>query len=691
MSAPIVLQSEQSECGLACLAMIAGHYRAGHSLVALRSRFNVGAAGANLAQLLNIAREIELVGRGLRLEPEQAQALRLPAILHWELNHFVVLVAVRRRCWVIHDPARGRYSVRPEEIDQRFTGVALELWPGERFKPVPTRATGLRLSMLWRLVKTEVPVTGMVVLSLLMQVLLLVGPWHVQWAVDEAVLRGDVHLVGVLAAGFGLVLLFRAAVMAVRGLLLARLGHGLAFAFASRLLEHLFRLPYTWFSRHNTGDVAARFTSLMPVKDFFTQGAAALLVDGLVVMLSAVAMLIYSPKLALVVMAAQLLFVLVYALNLAALRALTMGAVVAQGAEHAHLIESLRGIHSLKVYGVEADRWRGWQQLHSRALTQSYALQVRQSALAVLATVLGGAELIGVVTLGAYAVLEGGTFSLGMLFAFLSYRALFSERLKVWVEQWAQIRTLRAHLDRLGDIWLSEALLPAEHAAAIKPDEGTAVGFSMTNVSFAYHTADEDILQQINLDIAPGEYVAIVGPSGSGKTTLLRLLMGLLSADRGRLCVGGQVLHAANAATLRRQWGCVLQEDTLFSGSVLSNIALGQTPQPDRAWQVLAEVGMQAEIQALPMGLQTVLGDIDSLFSSGQCQRLLLARALYRAPRALFLDEGTANLDRHSAERIFAVLDRLACTRIVVTHDSVLAARAARCIRLQEGRLAAQT
>lgn len=678
----VVLQSEQQECGLACLAMVLSHHGQDYDLRSLRGLAHSAQNGLSLGQILSLAQQCQLVGRGVRLELEQVRDLRRPAILHWGMDHFVVLNRVRRKGVEISDPGRGRYFAPWSEVDARFTGVALELWPGAEFRSGTFKHQGLNLRRMWSLVRGSLPIGWLVGLSIALQGLILLGPWHMQWVVDEALAAGDTHLIWVLALGFGLLLLMRVAVQWVRALLVNKVGHSVAFRFASKLLQHLLHLPLVWFTRYNAGDVAARFGSLSPIRDFFIQGAAAILVDSVIVILSLLAMLIYAPVLAIVVLLPQCVHVLIYLLNFPRLRALTMGTVVAQGAEQSHLIETLRGIHSIKVYAAEGARQDRWQQLHARTLGQSYQLQHRHAILQAVTHTLSGIELAGVITLGALTVLDEPGFTLGMLFAFLSYRGHFSERLQAWVLQWTELRTLRAHLDRVGDILLAAAEpTQASRALAYPP------AIRLDQISFRYTPDGSDVLRNLTLDIAPGAYVAIVGPSGSGKSTLLRLILGLQMPDQGHIYADGHLLRNEHAASLRLAAGCVLQEDTLFSGSVQDNIVMTAQPDEQRVWQVLHDVGLFHDIAALPMGVRTVLGDIDSQFSSGQRQRLLLARALYREPQLLVLDEGTANLDPESAAHIFSVLEQLTCTRVVVTHDMNFAKRAQRIYELRGGEL----
>lgn len=680
---PLVLQSERSECGLACLAMVLGHYAPQWDITALRQQFQLGQRGASLQQLLQFAQSLGFVGRGVKLELSHLRELKQPAVLHWDLDHFVVLVRVRRRGLIIHDPAVGRRLVPWAEVNTSFTGVALELWPGPDVDAAPDAPAGLNFARMWQMVRSGRQNMGWVVLlSFVLQALLLMGPWHVQWLVDDALLAGDLGLVHVLALAFAALLSLRVAVSWLRSLVVIHLGHSLSYLFACQLLDHLLHLPLDWYGRRNTGDIAARFASLQPIRDFLTNGAAVLLVDGFIVLVSLLAMLIYAWWLALIVLLVQLLLSAAQLACVGRIKRFNLGLLVAQGAEQSHIIESIKTVQSVKVYAQESPRLERWQLLHARTIDQSMRLQTTQAALQSLVQLGTGAELVAVVTLAGLAILDEQALTVGMLFALLSYRGHFTDRLRSAVEQWVALRTLQVHLKRLSDVW------DTEPEPRLRQLQSHSVGvMTLDNVSYRHSPQDPYLFRDLNLRIEAGEFVAIVGASGVGKTTLLRLLMGLMQPSDGWVAVDGQPLRGERALLHRRGCGCVLQEDGYFSGSILENLALFEAADEGRAAQVLEQVGLRSLIAQLPMGVRTTLGDIDSQFSSGQMQRLMLARALYRRPDFLFLDEGTANLDRASARVIEGLVRAMTCTRVIVTHDLGFARMADRVLELRDQQL----
>jgi len=430
------------------------------------------------------------------------------------------------------------------------------------------------------------------------------------------------------------------------------------------------------------GDIISRFGSLQPVRDFFTQGAANFCVDVTLVLLSLVLMVIYQWQLAALVIGLQAIYVAGCLLLAGRIREQSMRVVVTQAREQSQLMESVRSINSVKVYSQEEARLHAWQKLHADTLSSSISLQRTHLGVLTMSALISGLELLLVVSIGGLRVLEGQGFSIGMLMAFLSYRGYFSERLRAVSEHLMGIKTLSVHLARLEDVWFeSPEPRSMEWSRTSEPDR-----LFIQNVSFCYPGGNA-VLEGADLLIPPGRWITIVGESGSGKSTLLRVMMGLLVPETGEVVVGMKKLIGHHAVAFRRQCGCVLQEDGFFSGSIADNIALFTSPDQTRIDEVLMQVGMLEVVDGLPLGKLTQIGDIGTNMSSGQLQRIYLARALYRKPAYLFLDECTVNLDSASVEAITDVLRTLTCTIITVTHDSRLAVLADEVWRMRDGRL----
>jgi len=356
---PIELQGEANECGLACLAMVVGRTDLTCDLVGLRRKYPQFSRGATMKELLQIGAQFGLTGRGLRIEPRHIHQLRQPAILHWNLDHFVVLVRVRGKGCVIHDPARGRLLCTWDELDKHFTGVALELWPigkgigdeagsahGDRevaSADSPQKPARLRLSDLWGIVKTSrQDVVWVLALAVFGQILLMLSPLHLQWLVDEALATSDAHLIGILSGAFAGVLVLRSLTEWLRGTVVVHLSYAMSYQLTDRLLAHLLALPTQWFEHRRVGDIAHRFGSLGPVQTFMAEGMTAIVVDALVAGLSLILMFAYAPQFAVFVLVAHLVYVAFYVALLPRLKHLAMGEVNAQAAAESHVLESVR-------------------------------------------------------------------------------------------------------------------------------------------------------------------------------------------------------------------------------------------------------------------------------------------------------------------------------------------------------------
>jgi len=683
---PILMQSSRSDCALVCLAMIVGFYDRSADLAALRRHFSGFNQGITLKDLAGFAESIGYLSRGLRTEPESLSKLRLPVILHWRLDHFVVLVQIRKQGCVIHDPALGRMLCRWSEVDEKFTGVALEIWPDVARVTAPGLAPSRPHSLvkLWDLSQNSVAhVVWIVVLSLVVQLMVLAAPWHVQWTVDRAVIPGDQHLVGVLCLGFGLLLSCRVLAQQCCGLLIVHLGHALSFRFAHRLLSHLVRLPLGWFESRQLGDITSRFSSLQPLREFLTHGAAAIVVDSFMVLVSLLMLMLYNPSIAFLVGGVQFSILIVYVFLAAKLRRLNLELVAAEADEQTHLAQTLQSMSSVKLYRLESNRIERWQLLNTRTLSRSLTAQKLKLGLSSAADLVSGLELLVVIYWLAHHALSGA-FSLGMLFAFLTYRSLFAERLRGLSEHVVNLRVVHMHFERVADV-LAEAPEAGE-ALLVMPGNGHH-DLVLENVSFRYHTTQPWLLQSLNLQVLPGELVVVIGASGCGKSTLLKLCMGLLEPNDGCVRRNGQTLQGQRAVVLRHGSCAVLQGDGLFSGSLLDNITLFSDPDMNRLMECLGRLKLTELVDQLPMGLHTRVGDLVPNFSSGQLQRILLVRAIYQQPSHLFLDEATANLDLDSAAAVHHAILGLQCTRLVITHDLKFAECADRSFVMEDGRL----
>ena len=663
---PLVIQAEAAECGLACLAMVASYHGHRIDLGTLRRRHPVSLKGVTLRGLIQVANQLHLACRPLRFELDHLRQLRLPAIVHWDLNHFVVLKAVKHKGIVVHDPASGEKSYPIAEASKHLTGVALELSPMGDFAPKNENAR-LPLGAFWgQMSGITSTLVQIFTLSIILELLVIAAPFYMQLTIDEVVARGDVDLLLVLALGFGLLSAMSVASTAVRSHIILVLQNTLHLQMGARLFHHLLRLPLAYFEKRHIGDILSRFKSLEPIRTLLAEGLITAAIDGLMAIATLVMIFVYSAQLALVVLVALLLYA---TLRLALFRMFwdRTQAVIQSGAqENSTFIETARAIQSVKLFNRESEREGQWLNRYADFVNANVRLGRARISFKTINDSISGLENIVTVYLAARLALEN-VMTVGMIFAFMSYKKHFMEKTILLIEKAIEFRLLDLHLERLSDIALSP--LEPGHDRPLVYMKQIQGGIELRNVCFRYAETERFILENINLTVEAGKFVTIMGPSGGGKTTLMKIMLGLLEPTSGEVLIDGIPLSTIGVTSYREQVAAVMQEDQLLSGSIADNICFFDSTFDQERMILCAQMaGVHEEIMAMPMGYNSLIGDMGSSLSGGQKQRVLLARALYRQPKILFLDEGTAHLDVDKEREVNNCLRRLNITRISIAH-----------------------
>lgn len=675
---PLILQHERSECGLAAIAMVAGYYGADIGLHSLRNQASPSSRGTSLKDFVEIARDLRLIARPLRLGLQEIDRLRLPAILHWRMNHFVLLVSLKRGKAVVHDPASGRRIIGIEELDRSFTGVAVELTPARDFDRNRKDCRITFFDFVGSFQYLPAYLYMMLALLVTIQILALVPAVATQLLIDEVVLGQDRLWLYRALLGLATVMFVGILLEASRRWISLYAGTKLAVDSTLSVLNHLLGLPVSFIRGRHLGDLMSKIESLTPIRAALTETGINGIVQLVVLLATLTIMILYSTWLTLVSIGGLVLSALLTIAILPASRRLTEEALVNKARQNSSLLETLGAydsVHAMDLAALRLSQWQG----HFFAATNA---QVRQAKLSIYSSVgtgiIGAAEQVLFLGVGISGIVEK-QITLGVLFAFLSLRSRFGTAVVSLAGIVGSLYMLRVHTDRIADILLARPESPPRKDAIRAGIRGS---IETVNLNFRY-PGGRWIIKDFNCAIAKNEAVAIAGPSGVGKTTLLRLLATQLTATSGQILYDGKDLALWNCRCLRQHFGIVLQNDRLFQGSIGENIA-GFDPEPDieRIRQAAVSAEIWTDIQEMPMTLYTLLGDTGSTVSGGQRQRILLARALYRNPRLLFLDEATSHLDIETERRI---LDRLAnsgITTISVAHRPDVLAFADRIIDL---------
>lgn len=682
----LVRQTEIAECGLASLAMVANFHGLDVDLGTLRRRFRPSLRGAALKSLISIADQMGLTPRAVKLPLDQLRNLHMPAVLHWDMNHYVVVEAIRRDKALIHNPEGRTRWMALSEVSDHFTGVALELRPADDFEPSQQRER-LRLSQLWRRITgLKRALVQTLVLSAVLQAFVLASPYYMQVAIDSALPALDRDLLTVLALGFGLFTLINAGALLLRSFVLLSAGTSLGYGISTNVARRLFRLPVAWFEKRHVGDILSRFQSIAPIRQFMTEGAVGAALDGSLAIFTLAVMFFYSPALALVALIAFALYAVVRMLSFSPQREAQEDAIMMSGREQSTMIESLRGITTLRLFNRETARHALWQTRLTDSVNAGVSLARIGVWQSVANTMIFGIETIVSIWLAVGFVINGG-FSVGMVFAYIAYKTQFLEKAASLIDQTIAFRMLGLHLERLSDIALADQDVSFAHGA---PTVMVPLGgrIELRNITFRYSPNDPLVLNGISLIVEPGDHIAITGPSGGGKSTLVKILLGLIEPDDGEVLIDGVPLARFGHKNFHEQVGAVLQDDSLFAGSLADNIALfDDAPDMERIVGAAVTAALHDDIAAMPMGYETLVGDMGSTLSGGQKQRLLLARALYRQPRLLVMDEGTSHLDPAREQAVNAAVAQLGTTRIIIAHRMETILSAKRIFAVQIGKL----
>jgi len=664
----MILQSEAAECGLACLAMIANYHGHNIDLIYLRHKHSISLKGATLGAISNIAETLDMTPRALRLELNELSQLQVPCILHWDLNHFVVLNKVNQHSITVNDPATGVRKYNYKDVSKKFTGVALELIPNKTLNKI-NKKSDLKLANFWSgLTNIKGLLLQVFALSLAIQIFAMASPFYMQTAIDKVVVSNDIELLKVLAIGFMGLMLFSLVTSTLRSFIILRMGTQMSLQIGSNLFNHLIRLPMEFFEKRHIGDIVSRYSSSSNIYSFLTNGLIEVFLDGIMMIGMLGLILIYSPLLTSIVFISLGLYAVIRIISYNILKQKIEESIVKKASESSVFMESIRGVLAIKLFGKESQRQNFWQNKFVESLNTGIAVSRLNIWFSVLNKLIFGLENIIVVYFAIVLVIQG-QLTIGMVFAFMSYKGNFSGRVSSLIEKIIQYQLLKLHLNRLSDIILTKPeFLPSENSSSLS-DRKIKGHIELVDLGYRYSENEPFVFRHVNLTINPKDSIAITGASGSGKTTLLKIILGLIDATEGDVIIDGKSIKNWNKQELRSQMGSVMQEDCLFAGSITENISFFDPEVSLRKVQIAAfKARILKDILAMPMGFESLIGELGTSLSGGQKQRIFLARALYKQPGILVMDEGTSHLDTANEKLINKQLSKWNITRIIVAH-----------------------
>ncbi len=652
----------------------------------LRSLMDPGRDGVTAEAIAREARRQGLIVRAFSTEPENLPLLPLPAIVFWEFNHFVVLERWSPQSVDIVDPATGRRRLSAEAFEAAFTGVVMTFAPGVEFRAAEPARTNTWFAYL-RGILSEQPALLIQILgvSLLIQLFALAGPLFTQILVDDILPARNASTLALVGAGVVVLTLAHALVSFSRSVLMVNLQARLDVRLMTGFLERLLRLPFGFFQGRSSGDLLMRLGSNTVLRETLTGEAFSLVLDSALVLTYLAFLLWQQPLMAAVALAfggAQVVLTLITA---ARQRRLVAEMLAAEGDEQGYLVEMLKGVATLKATGSETRAYGTWETLFYRALNVTIRKNTEGAAIDTGRWLLRALAPLVLLWLGIYQVMNG-TLSLGEMLAVNSVALLFLSPLSSLVGSIQRLQLAGAHLERIADVMEATPETGGE-----LPVERLRGDIEVSGLSFRYNADAPLVLRDVSLSIRAGQKVAIVGRSGSGKSTLGYMLLRLYQPTAGTIAYDGRNAEDLDLGELRRQFGVVMQEPFLFSGSVRQNIALHAPDASLERVRAAAQLAAIAdEIEAMPMNYETYLAEDASTISGGQRQRLALARALVAEPGVLLLDEATSHLDPLTEQELDANLSALPITRIVIAHRLSTVRNADLIVVLDAGRIVEQ-
>ena len=683
-----ILQSESSECGLACIAILLNYYGHGTSLQLLREQYELSNRGMSLRNLIEVANQLNFETSAVKIQLDELKQIREPIIIHWQFDHFIILERVKGSTYYVNDPATGRKRLSINEFSNHFTGVALLLTPNNNFTQNKAPKDFNPLSAIENKTRFFHRLFRVFIYSLIFQVAIIASPIYLQIVIDKVINNYQIDTLIIITFAFVIILLLEVIFNYLRGILVTYLGGIFAYDVALKTFKHLLHLPLPYFVKRHVGDLVSRFTAIQRFRALFTSGVVESIISGITAALSLGLMLYYSLTLTLIAIIAVFIYTLVKISFISKTKQINDQIFHAESQEQTNFYETIKAIEQVKLTNRQDARASLWSTHIGHTLKADIDMSKLNLQLAVINRLIFGLDLLIIVYL-CIPLIINNQFTLGMLFAFIFFRRNFVTNYSSLIDNLTTLNVvINVHFKKLSDIIQSKTE-PTQSTTNSQtsrlPQEWS---IKINNISYRYSDFEPPVIKNLSLTIPAGTSIAITGKSGEGKTTLLKLILGLFQPSEGQILVGNQDIWTTGIESYRSAIAAIMQEDELLTGTILENIAFF-APNIDIEWakQCAKAAHIDQDIEQMPMAYNTHIGNMGGALSGGQKQRIYIARALYLKPQILFMDEATSHLDHETEIKINKTIKQMKVTRIIIAHRKETINAAERIYLMKNGRL----
>jgi len=669
---PTIMQMEAVECGAASLAMILGFYERWVSLEELRVKCGVSRDGSKASNILKAARSYGMIAKGFNKEPKDLRAMKLPMVVFWNFNHFLVVEGFRDGKVYLNDPAAGERVVSDEEFDLSFTGVVLTFQPEAEFKK-----GGQKQSVLEALKRRFVGLNDAILYLVLVGVALvlpgLVIPVFSSVFIDKFLVSGMQDWLKPLILGIFITAFLRVSLTWLESYYLLRVRTQISLASASKFFWHVLRLPVEFYTQRSPGEISSRVGINDKVAGMLSGDLAQAFLSVIQAVFFAALMMFYDVWLTLISLIVVGINVIVMQKVSLKTKETSQKLAIDGGKVYGATMSGLQVMETVKSSGGESSFFSKWAGYQAKYVNSEQAMARVGLVIGSVPSLLTLSNNLLILGFGGMRVIDGHL-SIGMLVAFQSLAMSFTGPVEKLVGLGKKILEVQGDMNRLDDVmkyredpWLNQDTSALDESPIISSKLSGKV--ELNNISFGYNPSGSALVENFNLVINPGERVAIVGPSGCGKSTISRLVMGLYQPWGGTIKFDNQLRESVGRYKFFNSVALVDQDIVLFEGTIRDNISMWDKSLSDQdIMQAAKDACIHELIMSRPGGYDSKIEEDGVNLSGGQRQRLEIARALATNPRILVMDEGTSALDPATEQQIDDNLRRRGCTCIIIAH-----------------------